>query len=70
MSAPSLKPDQPSSGQYRPGQNSSGHNSFQEMAKLAKWVGVVCGMLATLILGIVIGNSARKRLDRMSHGIQ
>jgi hypothetical protein len=29
---------------------------------------VAGGMLATLLVGIAIGNSARKRIERMSHG--
>ena len=69
MSAPSVKPGQPSPQQSRPGGGPSGRNGFRELAKMAKGLALACGVLATLIIGIAIGNSARKRIDRMSHGI-
>jgi hypothetical protein len=76
MSAPSLTPDQPGSEQDQaapeqdqPGQNPSGKkNGFRELGKLVKWSAMAGGILATLGIGIVIGNLSRKRLDRMSHG--
>jgi hypothetical protein len=64
MSAPSLEPDQPSrhhpSGRYPPGQ-SADHNPGKESA-------LITGVLAGLIIGIGIGNAARKRIDRWTHG--
>jgi hypothetical protein len=35
---------------------------------MAKGVALACGIVATLLVGIAIGNSTRKRIDRMSHG--
>ena len=63
MSAPSLEPDQPSrpypSGRYAPGR-SARHN----LGKLAGTLALITGALAGLIIGIGIGNAARKRIDR------
>jgi hypothetical protein len=70
MSAPSPTPGEPTSQQSWPDGSPSGHHGFQDLLKMAKGVAVACGMLATLFIGIAIGNSARKRIDRMSHGIQ
>jgi len=76
MSAPSLEPGQPSSQESepssqepQPGRSPSRRNGFRELAKMAKGLALACGVVATLIIGIAIGNSARKRIDRMSHGI-
>ena len=69
MSAPPLTPGQPSSGQYPPGLSpSQRHPGFRELLKMAKGVALACGIVATLLVGIAIGNSTRKRIDRMSHG--
>jgi hypothetical protein len=68
MSAPSLTPGQPAAGQYQPDQNPPRKNGFRELGKLAKWTAMACGVLATLGIGIVIGNLSRKRIDKMSHG--
>jgi hypothetical protein len=70
MSAPSVEPGQPSAQQYPSGGSPPGHHGFQDLLKSAKVLALAGGVLATLIIGIVIGNSARKRIDRMSHGIQ
>jgi hypothetical protein len=67
MSAPSRTPGQPSSPQPEPGYPPSGHHGFQDLLKMAKGLLLACGVLATLLIGIAIGNSARKRIDRMSH---
>jgi hypothetical protein len=67
MSAPSLEPDQPSrpypSGRYPPGQSAK-HN----LSKPAGALALITGGLAGLIIGIGIGNAARKRIDRWVHG--
>jgi hypothetical protein len=67
MSAPSLKPDQPSrpypSGRYAPGRSARHH-----LGKLAGTLALITGGLAGLIIGIGIGNAARKRIDRWVHG--
>jgi hypothetical protein len=67
MSAPSLEPDQPSrqypSGRYPPGQSAK-HN----LGKLAGTLALITGILAGLIIGIGIGNAARKRIDRSRYG--
>jgi hypothetical protein len=82
MSAPSVEPGQPSSEEPgpspqesefspqepAPGPSPSRHHGFQDLLKLAKGLAVAVGVLATLLIGIAIGNSARKRIDRMSHG--
>ena len=69
MPAPPLTPGQPSSGQYPPGLSpSQRHPGFRELLKMAKGVALACGIVATLLVGIAIGNSTRKRIDRMSHG--
>jgi hypothetical protein len=83
MSAPSVEPGQPSSQEpgpspqepgpspqeSEPGPSPSGHHGFHDLVKLAKVLALALGGLATLLIGIAIGNSARKRIDRMSHGI-
>ena len=67
MSAPSLEPDQPSrqypSGRYPPGQSAK-HN----LGKLAGALTLITSGLAGLIIGIGIGNAARKRIDALTHG--
>ena len=69
MSTPSLTPGQPSSGQDPSGLSpSQRHPGFRELLKMAKGLALACGIVATLLVGIAIGNSTRKRIDRMSHG--
>jgi hypothetical protein len=66
MSAPSLNPDQPSrrypSGRYPPGQSAKHH-----LGKPAGELALITGGLAGLIIGIGIGNAARKHIDRWAH---
>ena len=44
-------------------------SSKRTLARLAGMSTVITASVAVLIVGILIGNAARKRLDRMSHGI-
>jgi hypothetical protein len=67
MSAPSPTPGQSSAPQSQPGYSPSGHHGFQDLLKMAKGLALACGVLATLLIGIAIGNSTRKRIERMSH---
>jgi hypothetical protein len=67
MSAPSLKPDQPSrpypSGRYAPGRSTR-----HKLGKPAGALALITGGLAGLIIGIGIGNAARKRIDKWVYG--
>lgn len=69
MSAPPVTPGQPSSAQYQPAGGPDGHDGFADMIKLAKRLALAGGVLAALVAGIVIGNTVRKRIDQMSHGV-
>jgi hypothetical protein len=44
-------------------------SSKRTLARLAGTSTVITASVAVLIVGILIGNAARKRIDRMSHGI-
>jgi hypothetical protein len=44
-------------------------SSNRALARLAGPYTLIAASLATLIVGILIGNAARKRIDRWSHGI-
>ncbi len=48
------------------GQASS--NGKEHSMKAAKGLALVSATVAALVAGIVIGNSARKRFDRWTHG--
>jgi hypothetical protein len=82
MSAPSVEPGPPSPAEPGPSSQESepsppesqpdgspSHHGFHDLLKMAKGLALALGALATLVIGIAIGNSARKRIDRMSHGI-
>jgi hypothetical protein len=43
--------------------------SKRTLARLAGPYALIAASVATLIVGILIGNAARKRIDRWSHGI-
>ncbi len=62
MSAPSLKPDQPTSRQH-----TSGRSVKHNLGKLAGTLALITSGLGALIIGIAIGNAARKRIDRWAH---
>jgi hypothetical protein len=68
MSAPSQEPGQPAFQQYVAGRRSSAGNGKQDLVKLAKGLALISSALAVLTVGIVIGNAARKRIDRWGHG--
>jgi hypothetical protein len=44
-------------------------SSRQKLGRLAGASTVIISSVVALIVGIVIGNAARKRIDRWSHGI-
>ena len=44
-------------------------SSRRRLARLAGTSTVITASVAMLIVGILIGNAARKRIDRLSHGI-
>jgi hypothetical protein len=67
MSIPSAESDQPSR-QYAAGQHTSTRNGTQDPVKLARGLVLVFSMLAVLAAGITIGNAARKRINRWTHG--
>lgn len=82
MSAPSVEPGQPSPEEPEPSPQESepspqesqpggspSHHGFHDLMKMAKGLALALAALATLFIGIAIGNSARKRIDRMSHGM-
>jgi hypothetical protein len=68
MSAPSPDTNQPAFRQYPATRHSSAHNGKQDLVKLAKGLALISSALAVLTVGIVIGNAARKRIDRWAHG--
>ena len=43
--------------------------SRRRLARMAWTSSLIISNLAMLIVGILIGSAARKRIDRMSHGI-
>jgi hypothetical protein len=43
--------------------------SKRTFARLAGMSTVIIASVAMLVIGILIGSAARKRIDRMSHGI-
>jgi lipid-binding SYLF domain-containing protein len=72
MSAPSPDTNQPAFRQYPATRHSSAQNGKQDLVKLAKGLALISSALAVLtvgiVIGIVIGNAARKRIDRWAHG--
>lgn len=68
MSAPPPEPDQPSFREGATGRRPPGRSDGRDPAKLVKGLALISSSLAVLILGIVIGNAARKRIDKWAHG--
>jgi len=69
MPAPSPEPDQPAFRQRRAGRRSSARNGKHDLVNLARALALIASTLAVLTAGIVIGNAARKRIDRWSRGL-
>jgi len=67
MSVPSAEYDQPSR-QYAAGQHTSARNGTQDLVRLVRALAVIFSTLAVLAAGIAIGNAARKRITRWTHG--
>jgi hypothetical protein len=67
MSAPALKPVQPSRP-YPSGRYASGRSTRHKLGRPAGTLALITGGLVGLIIGIGIGNAARKRIDRWAHG--
>jgi hypothetical protein len=69
MSAPSVEPDQPGLRRYPAAWRSAAQDGKPDLAKLAKGFALISSALALVTVGIVIGNAARKRMDRLAHGL-
>jgi hypothetical protein len=66
VSETSVEPDQPA-GSDLPGEPPLSEDSKRKIARLARTSTLVAASLTALALGIVIGNLARKRYDRLVH---
>jgi hypothetical protein len=72
MSAPSPEPDQPSLPSAAPGRPPSARppsarKGKADAGKVAMGVALIFSTLAALVVGIVIGSAARKRIQRLAH---
>jgi hypothetical protein len=72
MSAPSPEPDQPSLPPPAPGRPPSARprsarKGKADAGKVAMGVALIFSTLAALVVGIVIGSAARKRIHRLAH---
>ena len=67
MSEASVKPDQPSE-QDPPDEAPLSESSKRKIARLTGMSAVITASVAALVIGIAIGNVARKRIDRLAHG--
>ena len=72
MSAPSPEPDQPSLPPAAPGRPPSARppsarKGKADAGKVAMGVALIFSTLAALVVGIVIGSAARKRIQRLTH---
>ena len=65
--AASVEPDQPSA-QQEPRLRGISESSRRKLARLTGTSAVLTASLAALAIGIIIGNAARKRIDRVAHG--
>ena len=68
MSATPVTPET-SSRRFPPGPSALSESSKRKLAKMAGTSTLITASLAALIAGIVIGNAARKRIDRWGHAI-
>jgi hypothetical protein len=60
--------DEPT-GQPAPRLSPLSESSKRKLARLGGTSALITASLAALAIGIFIGNAARKRIDRLSHGI-
>jgi hypothetical protein len=72
MSAPSPEPDQPSLPPPAPGRPPaarprSARKGKVDPGKVAMGVALILSTLAALVVGIVIGSAARKRIHKLAH---
>lgn len=67
MSAPPAKPDQRPLRQYPPGHEQLSPHSKRTLRRLARAAVLITSAGAALAAGIVIGNAARKRVDKWVH---
>jgi hypothetical protein len=68
MTAQSSATDNEAFGQNPPAQHPAGRSGTRSLAIMAGAVGVLVGVLATLVFGVAIGSALRKRIDRWRHG--
>jgi hypothetical protein len=62
------EPDQSPSLPHPSHRHTHGHSGLRDPRKLPGAVPLIIGWLAGLLIGIAIGNAARKRIDRATHG--
>ena len=58
---------EPSSARLPPGPRPISESSRRSLARMARSVTLIAASLGSLIIGIVIGYAARKRIHRMGH---
>ena len=66
VSATPTRPEQ-APRRYPPGGHPLSESSRRRLARLTGMSVLIAASLTALIAGIVIGNAARKRIDRLSH---
>ncbi len=66
MSTTPARPDR-ASQRYPPGTHPVSESSRRRLARLTGASVLITASLTALIAGIVIGNAARKRIDRLAH---
>lgn len=67
MSAPPAKAAQPSTRRHPARRHPPGQGGKRNPRKLAGPLALIASALAALLIGIGIGNAARKRIDKWSH---
>jgi hypothetical protein len=68
MSTSSARTDSDPVHHHPPDRHPPGRSRQRSAAKLAGALALAVAGLVTLVAGIVIGNGARKRIDRWLHG--
>ncbi len=66
MSATPSQPERPPQ-RYPPGGRQLSESTRRKFARLAGVSVLITASLTALIAGIIIGNAARKRIDRLAH---